>query len=382
LEQLDGQVETAVEERVVAREGEQGMDAVDGILAKRGLAVPSENDDDEDPAVSDSPPAQRTQVGMSNNNDPVEEAVVSQKPAQVPSDGLDQVVSSHQEEANNVKEEVFYTPRQNRHDTPADASRAEPTDEGDEDMEEVMLEAVQEAASVEGAPMEALEYHKNESHPDKAEKSDEEIHQEDGSSFAFTTSKSDPDAERPRTEVHQGYEPSDSAAKPSSPAEKQAPGIPQVDGPPSGVAQNGTSFQAEYKQALAEAREAQKESRTLRRHIVSLNSELETAEAEIMAQRTELERAAERMEKDRTRHKEEKERLVTRQAEELKALKLQHEQNVSKLRGRSDQQLEDARNRMRELEERRMQEGGDWTKELEGALQREQESARRMAMLE
>jgi hypothetical protein len=375
LEQLDGQVETAVEERGVSRGGEQGTDAVDDILAKRGLAIQEENDDEE-PAVSDSQ-AQK-QVGIGDEV-PVEEAVVSEKPAQNPSDNYDQVVSLHKEEGN-VREEVYYTPRKNLYD-PHTASHKVPTDEGDEDMEEVMLDTVQEAVSVGDAPVEVLECKENESHPD-AGKSEKEIRHGDGPPFASTSNESDTDAKNSRTEVHQEDEPSASAGKLSPPAEKQAPVIPEVAGPPSGVAKPAPSFEAEYKHTLAEAREAQKESRTLRRHIVSLNSELETAEAEIQAQRTELERAADRMEKDRTRQKDEKERLVTRQAEELKALKLQHEQNINKLRERSDQQLEDARYRMRELEERRMQEGGDWTKELEGALQREHECVRRMAMLE
>jgi len=143
-----------------------------------------------------------------------------------------------------------------------------------------------------------------------------------------------------------------------------------------------SSLETEYKRALAEAREAHKECRTLRRHVVSLNSELESAEAEIQAQRTELERAAERMEKDRSRQKEEKDRLVTRHADELKALRLQQEQTISEIKARADQQVEEARARMKEIEQRRMQEGGDWTKEMENALHREQESVRRMANLE
>jgi chromosome segregation ATPase len=143
-----------------------------------------------------------------------------------------------------------------------------------------------------------------------------------------------------------------------------------------------TATKSEYKKASSDPREAEKECRTLRRHVVSLNSELESAEAEILAQRTELERAAERMEKDRIRQKEEKVRLVTRHAEELKGLKTQHEQAIAELKRRSDQQLEEARVRMKDIEERRMQEGGDWTKEMENALRREQEAVRRMANLE
>jgi hypothetical protein len=37
---------------------------------------------------------------------------------------------------------------------------------------------------------------------------------------------------------------------------------------------------------------------------------------------------------------------------------------------------------MKEIEQRRMQEGGDWNKEMENALHREQEAVRRMANLE
>jgi hypothetical protein len=51
-------------------------------------------------------------------------------------------------------------------------------------------------------------------------------------------------------------------------------------------------------------RDTQKESHTLRRHVVTLNNQLEHAETKLKAQRIELERAAERMEKDRARHKE------------------------------------------------------------------------------
>jgi len=68
---------------------------------------------------------------------------------------------------------------------------------------------------------------------------------------------------------------------------------------------------------------------------------------------------------------------VTRHAEEVKALKLQHEKTVKDLKARADQQAQESLQRMKEVEQRRMQEGGDWTKEMENALHREQEAVRR-----
>lgn len=147
------------------------------------------------------------------------------------------------------------------------------------------------------------------------------------------------------------------------------------------VAISGLDYN-EYKNAVAQAREAQKEARTLRRHVVTLNSQLENAEAEINAQRNELERAAERMEKDRIRNKEEREKEKARHAEEMKQMKQQHETSLAEHKKRFEQQLEDARQHLRQVEERRMQEGGDWNKELANALEREKEMVRRVASLE
>jgi hypothetical protein len=47
---------------------------------------------------------------------------------------------------------------------------------------------------------------------------------------------------------------------------------------------------------------------------------------------------------------------VTRHAAEIKALKLQHEQALAEFKARTDQQVEEARARVKEIEQRRMQE--------------------------
>lgn len=129
-------------------------------------------------------------------------------------------------------------------------------------------------------------------------------------------------------------------------------------------------------------RDLQKEAKTLKRHVVKLNSQLEHAETEIQAQREELERAAERMEKDRVRYQQEKEAEKKRHADEVQLLKTKHEQALEDAKSRSNSQLEEARRQLRDLEQRRMQEGGDMNKELSDAVQREQEFMQKIALLE
>ncbi|GAX16126.1 hypothetical protein FisN_3Hh393 [Fistulifera solaris] len=132
----------------------------------------------------------------------------------------------------------------------------------------------------------------------------------------------------------------------------------------------------------ASSRELQKEVKTLKRHVVKLNSQLEQAETEIQAQREELERAAERIEKDRTRYQQEKEAEKKRHADEVQLLKAKHEQALEDAKSRSNAQLEEARRQFHELEQRRMQEGGDMNRELSDAVQREQELMQKIALLE
>lgn len=138
----------------------------------------------------------------------------------------------------------------------------------------------------------------------------------------------------------------------------------------------------EIRELTMERKEAQKEARTLRRHIVSLNDQLETAEAELQAQRKELERAAERMEKDRARHKQEKEVSQKRNIDEITELKVQHEKGMEEQQKRFEEQLERYRKKLSDEEQRRKQEGGDWNKEMSNAIDREQEARQTLNLLE
>lgn len=130
------------------------------------------------------------------------------------------------------------------------------------------------------------------------------------------------------------------------------------------------------------SKEAQKEVRVLRRHVVKLNENLEQAENEIAALRDELGRAAERMEKDRGRAKEQKEVAQKIHLDELDVQRKQHEQALKDQKIRFEGQLQSYKSKLSEMENQRKQEGGDWNKEIAQAFQREQEMSNRAAFLE
>lgn len=131
-----------------------------------------------------------------------------------------------------------------------------------------------------------------------------------------------------------------------------------------------------------ERKEAQKESRTLRRHVVSLNEQLEAAESELQAQRKELERAAERMEKDRVRQKQEKEKTQKTQVQEATLLKTQHEKSVKDQQTRYEEQLEKYRKKLSTEEKKRKKEGGTWDKEMLNATEREHDMREAVGAME
>ena len=146
--------------------------------------------------------------------------------------------------------------------------------------------------------------------------------------------------------------------------------------------QEMAKLQDQLKQQQSQYQQLQKESLTLKRHVVSINKQLEQAEAEINAQRDELERAGDRMQRDSARFKEERENEKKRHAEEINSLKAQHEQATKDIKQRANLQLEEVRSQLKNVEQRRMQEGGDWTKELEDAVNREQDAIAKLAAVE
>ena len=136
------------------------------------------------------------------------------------------------------------------------------------------------------------------------------------------------------------------------------------------------------KEANSEKTSADKETRKLRRTLVKLNSELDSAERELDAQRTELERAAARIEKDRIRAKEEKERLEASQKEDMKTVAEEHKASISAMVDAHSKQIVDMENRIERAEEARAKEGGDMTAELADAIERERDTLKKLHLME
>lgn len=144
------------------------------------------------------------------------------------------------------------------------------------------------------------------------------------------------------------------------------------------VTTSADKLQQQLKKYKQESKKAQTETRQLRKHVMQLNEELESSEAEVKAQQEELLRAAERMEKDRQRANEDREDLMDEEEEELENQKVQYEKELKEQKERYEDQLEELEERIANSEEKRMQEGGDWTKELEDTIQREREGIKKV----
>ena len=171
---------------------------------------------------------------------------------------------------------------------------------------------------------------------------------------------------------------------------KQAPmsGLSSVESPPaSGYASapnmtsqgNASDLQQQLKRSNRELKKVQAEVRQLRKHVMQLNVQLETAEGEMAAQRQELQRAAERMEKDRARNNEEREDLLDDHEEELEHMKEHYEKLLVEQRNHYEAKLKDLQDRLAVEEEKRLKEGGDWTQELEESVEREREALKRLS---
>lgn len=130
------------------------------------------------------------------------------------------------------------------------------------------------------------------------------------------------------------------------------------------------------------SKEAQKEVRTLRKHVVRLNMTLEKAENEIAALREELGQAAKRMEKDRIGAKEEREAARRQKNEEIRALQDEKERALKEQKAGFEGLVATFKDNIAELENTRKKEVGKWNKEIAQALEREQEMRTRADVLE
>jgi len=125
-----------------------------------------------------------------------------------------------------------------------------------------------------------------------------------------------------------------------------------------------------------------KELRKLRRNVLQLNSDLESAEREMEAQRQELDRAASRMERDRSRHKQERESSAASHRAEIAALVSAHERAMLQSKESNEAAVAEMESRISRAEQRRAQEGGERDAELADALERERASVALTARLQ
>jgi hypothetical protein len=141
-------------------------------------------------------------------------------------------------------------------------------------------------------------------------------------------------------------------------------------------------LQMATKQATKDLKEAKKDIKRLRKNVHDLNAELEAAEQEMAAQRTELERAGQRMERDRIRHKEEIDRKDKDNQDTISTITNEHKAAIKSMVAAHAEQVNEMQERLQRNEEARAKEGGDWQGELEQAVQREQESLKKVIALE
>ncbi|GAX26587.1 hypothetical protein FisN_21Lh052 [Fistulifera solaris] len=147
---------------------------------------------------------------------------------------------------------------------------------------------------------------------------------------------------------------------------------PPNSGMPSSVA-NANKSKA-IKKLKEENQRLQQLQVALEKSNAELKDELEHARAELTAQHEELQLAADRMEKDRIRNKEDREELLEEQEEELQQQKEDYDHRLAEQKQYYEKELREMRKRLQQEEHKRLEEGGDWTKELEEALQRERDA--------
>jgi hypothetical protein len=330
LEKLDGTVEEAIDEQ---RDNDQEGEDFDSILAKRGLSEADEVQFVEESGEGDNVESEETQEEEQSED---HSSVV--------------VVEGEESEGSNSTDAVIV-----ENDQPVN--------------EETNTLADATEKSVEASETESMT-HRNDLNEDCVP----------GSVGPNGQHLSDPSE---NVALPQDKQPVDRTKKSEKlNSNKLIPRTPQLHITSLSPAPSSMISEPEFKQAILDSREAQKETRTLRRHVVSLNKQLETAESELDAQRFELQQAGDRLEKDRKKYKEEKEMLIAKQLEEVKALKKQHDQVLADVKTLHQEEIQKIQLQLKSAEEQRMQEGGSMTVELQNTLQREQELLRRMALME
>mmetsp|Transcript_1304 Transcript_1304/g.2134 ORF Transcript_1304/g.2134 Transcript_1304/m.2134 type:complete len:794 (-) Transcript_1304:76-2457(-) len=373
LEKLDGTVEDAIEDQ-----RDEDVDNLDSILAKRGLSEQLEEEEEVLMAVQQEEFQQQEVI-------PEDGEMEEQQQGEESLDHSHGVVVDEKGEEEEVASDFSVVEAVEKEESSPSSSivvvENEPTEQGSDDSKE---EDKREEDDDKPEPA-------NVEDTDAADDAADDSENKEDADATIDTPTADVEESSPTTEQKEGDEnvetikavvediispPSSSSSNHNKPVSRSIPPQNVVPTPTSSVSDKA------LKLAQSHAREAQKESRTLRRHVVSLNKQLESAESELEAQRSELGQAGEKLDKDRKKYKEEKEKLVAKQTEDVKTSKKQTEQTVADLKTEHDAVIQQMQQRIQVAEEKRMQEGGDWTKELQNTVDRERELIRKVALIE
>lgn len=367
LEQLDDQAEDYIEENINVDAGATGEN-LDSILAQRGLAAPSEDDDvkEEDEAM---PPVDSTTDGTVEPIEPLSPPPVSDE-TEAAAEQVDSTPPGSSGQPSSELSDKNVESKPMAEDTvPEDAPKIYQSISSEE--ENKPIPEAKEIPEVEVAAVERKEGG-------------------GGGGEEPGIKKQTPPPQPPPAKEAEEVQDSTKSQPHRPPAPKQVPPPP----PPPPPTKETTKQRAELlppappvvkdpnPALVKEAKEAQKEVRTLRRHMLTLNKQLESVEAEVSAQRKELEEAGGKFEKERAKAKEQRDKERKAHADELKRMQTQHEATLMDQKLRLEKQLSDMSQNLQDIEQTRMQEGGNWDKELQGAVEREQFLSRQNVALE
>lgn len=352
LEQIDDQAEEIVEENING--GGQGdqAEALDSILAQRGLNLTASHDD-EDGGLDEALLAMDKEEQEAPKNSKLSDAAVlsSTEPEEnVPRPAAAEETSKDEAPApQKVKETTIAedTPAMKEPEVESSEQKDNEISEGSSKMKNLTIDKIESADKKDkGEPLTST---------------DEKEEPMGGSSVNDAAEVPEKEAPKQVPPPHSSG-PKGAAAPPPPPPPKSAPSAT----PPAVVTKDPNPA------LIKEAREAQKEVRTLRRHVVALNKQLETVEEEVSAQRKELDQTGGIMEKERAKAKLERDKERKKHTEEMKATQAQHEKTLMDQKTRMEQQMAELSKRLNDMENTRKQEGGTWDKELQGSVEREQ----------
>jgi len=189
------------------------------------------------------------------------------------------------------------------------------------------------------------------------------------------------------SEQHTSLEPSlvprSEVPTPESTRQEQATPNPKVvaEKLPTTTLQQRVSKPKEEREPIVASKENQKEVRTLRKHVLRLNSTLEDAENEIAALREELAQAAQRIDKGRAHAKGQREALEKQKKEEMKALQEIKESELAEQKAKFESLIATFKETSAEQEINQKEEMDNWNREFLQAAEREQEMTTRVNML-